>query len=295
MPLHGNHAQVIASSTKARPVWEGISPRWICKLIPRVIVGAGLYRINQVTTPTEIIAEHPEDTKLPDAFADYEANPSEVTLSAIQTVVAMQTRIQDIFSSPHDQLKEQIRLAAESLKEERERRMITSASCGLLALAVEKMRLQASGGRPTPDDLDNLLSLVWKKPSFFLAHPLTIAAFCREANAQRLTVEVVHMMGVPFVAWRGVPLVPSDKVPVGKSGGKHDTSSILLMRVGEQEQGVITLCQRGIGDQNTPFNIRFMGIDQHTVARYLLTCYFSIVALSPDALAVLHNVRADRA
>ncbi len=26
-------------------------------------------------------------------------------------------------------------------------------------------------GVPTPDDLDELLALVWKKPAFFLAHP----------------------------------------------------------------------------------------------------------------------------
>ncbi len=44
-------------------------------------------------------------------------------------------------------------------------------------------------GAPTPDDLDELLALVWKKPAFFLAHPKAIAAFERECT------------------WRGVPPV----------------------------------------------------------------------------------------
>ena len=37
-------------------------------------------------------------------------------------------------------------------------------------------------GAPTPDDLDELLSRVWKEPAFFLAHPRAIAAFGRECT-----------------------------------------------------------------------------------------------------------------
>jgi ABC-type uncharacterized transport system auxiliary subunit len=46
----------------------------------------------------------------------------------------------------------------------------------------DSQRIQTRNGRPTPDDLDELLSKVWKEPSFFLAHPRAIAAFQREAT-----------------------------------------------------------------------------------------------------------------
>lgn len=291
MTLNAISAQNLASSTKVAPIWEDITPRWLLRILPSVPVMAGTYRINQVTKPTAVMAEHREGTLLPDASADYEANPIEVTLSAIQTVVQIHTRIPDLFNAPHDQLREQIRLAVEAIKEETENRMINSASFGLLTHAAEKMRLQGSGP-PSPDDMDNLLSLVWKKPAFFLAHPRAIAAFGRECNARGISLQSVEMLGVPFVTWRGVPIVPTNKVPVKKSSDKRpQTSSILLLRVGEQEQGVIALHQDNLGDENLKsFAVRAMGIDQNAVARYLVTCYSSLAVLANDALGVLHNV-----
>src|SRR5437764_109766 len=99
-------------------------------MLPWVSVKAGTYRINQVTKPTEVIAEHPEGTRLPDGAADYEANPNEITLATVQTAVQIHTRIPDLFNSPHDQLREQIRLAVQALHEEKERRLISSPSMG---------------------------------------------------------------------------------------------------------------------------------------------------------------------
>ncbi len=148
-------------------------------------------------------------------------------------------------------------------------------------------------GPPTPDDLDNLLARVWKMPAFFVAHPRAIAAFGRECNARGLVLETVEMLGVAFVAWRGVPILPSDKLPITKSKDSADEiTSILLMRVGEQEQGVVGLHQAGIGDEHLQsLAVRFMGIDNNAVARYLVTCYFSVAVLVDDALGVLDNVR----
>ena len=292
MGLNTTTAQNLASSTKVVPIWEDITPRWILRLMPWVPVKAGIYRINQVTKPTEVIAEHPEGTRLPDGSADYEANPNEIILTTLQTVVQIHTRIPDLFNSPHDQLREQIRLAVQALQEEKERRAITSPSFGLLTVAAEKMRLQGSGGPPSPDDFDNLLGLVWKYPAFFVAHPRAIAAFGRECNTRGISLETVEMFGVPFLTWRGVPIVPSDKLPITRREGTNDeTSSILLLRVGEQQQGVVELHQEGVGDENLPSTaIRFMGIDQDAVARYLVTSYFSVAVLTNDALGVLHNV-----
>ena len=69
-------------------------------------------------------------------------------------------------------------------------------------------------GPPTPDDLDELLTKVWKEPAFFLAHPLAIAAFGRECTSRGVPPPTVSLFGSQFITWRGVPLIPSDKVGV---------------------------------------------------------------------------------
>ncbi len=291
MPLASLPAQNLATTAKTVPQWEGITPRWLLKLLPWVQVKSGIYRINRVTTPAQVIAEHAEGSELPATFVDYEAKPREITLCTVQTVLQVHTRVPDLHSQPHDQLREQLRLTIEAIKEEKERRLIASKDFGLLTVAAPKMRLATESGPPTPDDLDNLLALVWKRPAFFVAHPRALAAFGHECNARGLPLEAVEMFGVPFVAWRGVPVVPCDKLPVGKAGG-HETTSILLLRVGEQEQGVVGLHQEGIGDDNLQsLAVRQMSIDQHGVASYLVTCYFSVAVLVDDALGVLEKVR----
>ncbi len=291
MPLSTRAAQNLATTTKTPPLWEGITPRWLLKLLPWVQVKAGTYRINRVTTPARPLAEHAEGTPVPPSFADYELKPREITLTAVQAITQIHTRVPDLFNQPFDQAREQVRLTVEAVKEEKERRLINSGDFGLLAAAAPHMRLPTRNGPPAPDDLDNLLSLVWKQPAFFVAHPRAVAAFGHECNARSLTLETVELFGVPFVAWRGVPLLPCDKLPLEKAEGGH-TTSVLLMRVGEQEQGVVGLHQEGIGDEHLQsLAVRFMGIDERAVASYLVTCYFSVAVLVDDALGVLEKVK----
>jgi hypothetical protein len=156
------------------------------------------------------------------------------------------------------------------------------------------MRLKPRFGPPTPDDLDDLLARVWKKPAFFLAHPRAIAAFGRECTRRGVPPATINLFGSPFITWRGVPLVPCDKLEVQNSNGNFQgpgKTNIMLVRVGEAEQGVVGLHQIGIpGEQLPGLSVRFMGINTESVASYLLTQYFSCAVLTDDALAVLENV-----
>lgn len=290
MALNTSAAQTLSSSTKIAPIWEGITPRWLLKLMPWVDVTAGIFRVNQVTSPTVVTSEHAVGVKLPDSYADYEANPREITLTTLQSVVTMHTRIPDLFNSPHDQLREQIRLGIEAIKEEKERLLLTSPNFGLLSVAAEKMRIQSSGAPLSPNDLDDMLSLVWNRPALFVAHPRAIACFHHECNNRGLNVPSVEMFGVPFSVWRGIPIIPSDKMPL-KATKKSTVSSVLLMRLGQQEQGVIGLHQMGVGTPALPsLSVRLMDIDNASVARYMISAYFSVAMLAPTAVAVLHDV-----
>lgn len=223
-------------------------------------------------------------------FADYDPDPVEYTLSTVQTTLRVHTRVTDLYSSPMDQLKEQMRLVLEACRERQEWEMINNPDFGLLAQTVPSMRIPTRSGPPTPDDMDELLSLVWKEPAFFLAHPRAISAFGRECTKRGVPPPTVNMAGSQFLTWRGVPIVPTDKLEVELQNGVR-TTSILLMRVGEERQGVVGLHQPSIGDPKLPsVAIRFNGVDATGVANYLVTLYHSVAVLTPDAIGALDYV-----
>ena len=60
------------------------------------------------------------EPKLPTTFIDYELEPREYHLSTIQTVVQTHTRVTDLYSNRIDQLREQVRLTVEAVKEREE-------------------------------------------------------------------------------------------------------------------------------------------------------------------------------
>ncbi|MGO9016973.1 MAG: family 2B encapsulin nanocompartment shell protein [Syntrophobacteraceae bacterium] len=233
-----------------------------------------------------ISSSHKGEAALPDTYIDYESEPKEYPLSIVQTVVRVHTRVSDLYNDPIDQLREQLRLTIEGMKEKQEWEMLNNPEFGLLNAVEPRMRISTRRGMPTPDDLDELISKVWKKPAFFLANPRSIAAVGRECTRRGVPPPTITMYGVPFFTWRGIPFIPSDKIPVDDG-----MSSILLLRVGEKEQGVVGLHQAGIpGEQMPSLSVRLMGIDSKAIASHLLTLYFSVAILAEDALAMLENV-----
>jgi hypothetical protein len=92
-------------------------------------------------------------------------------------------------------------------------------------------------------------------------------------------------------AWRGVPILPCNKIPVTEK----NTSSIMLLRAGMEDQGVIGLHQTGLPDEYQPgLSVRFMGINEKAVISYLVSAYYSAAVLIPDALAILETVEIGR-
>ena len=156
----------------------------------------------------------------------------------------------------------------------------------------DSQRIETRGGTPTPDDLDELLTKVWKEPSIFVAHPRAIAAFGRECTRRGVPPPTVTLFGSPFLTWRGVPLIPTDKVRIA---GKTPKTRILLLRVGERKQGVVGLFQPGLtGEQSPGLSVRFMGIKENGLASYLISLYCAASVLTDDAIASLDNVEVGR-
>ncbi|WP_330179046.1 family 2B encapsulin nanocompartment shell protein [Nocardia sp. NBC_01503] len=233
---------------------------------------------------------HTGEPQLQGTFVDYEMQPREYELSVAQSVLRIHTRVADLFNNPMNQVDQQLRLTVEALRERQEHDLVNNPEFGLLHNADSKQRVDTYSGPPTPDDLDDLLSMR-RSTKLLLAHPKAIAAFGRQCSARGLYPDPVDVDGSRVPAWRGVPIFPCSKIPVSVTG----TTSILAMRTGEKDQGVVGLHATGIPDEYEPgLNVRFKGIDDQSIISYLVSAYYSAAVLVPDALGILDNVLVSR-
>ncbi|WP_340384546.1 family 2B encapsulin nanocompartment shell protein [Streptomyces sp. SS7] len=235
-------------------------------------------------------AGHTGEPTIGAGYVDYELSPREYELSLTQTVLKVHTRVADLYNNPMDQTQQQLRLTVEEIRERQEWELVNNREFGLLHNVDYGQRVSAFTGPPTPDDMDELLSMR-RKTKLFLAHPKAIAAFFRQCNRRGLVPGTATVEGHEIPAWRGVPIFPCNKIPISE----QHTSSIIALRTGEADQGAVGLYQTGIPDEFQPgLNVRFMGIDANSIIRYLVTAYYSMALLVPDAAGILENVQIGR-
>jgi hypothetical protein len=234
---------------------------------------------------------HDGEPQLPGTFVDYEARPREYELSVAQTVLRVHSRVADLYNQPMNQIEQQLRLTVEALRERQEHELINNTDFGLLHNTDFAQRIPTRTRPPPPPRPAPPRPPRREDPSFFLAHPKTIAAFGRECTKAGIYPTSVDLAGHQVPSWRGIPILPCNKIPVTDTR----TSSILLMRTGEQAQGVVGLHQTGLPDEYQPgLNVRFMGINEQAIISYLVSAYYSAAVLVPDALAVLESAEIGR-
>ena len=119
----------------------------------------------------EVVAPARADEERRDRTRDRQRPVLEQLVDDARAPVERQTRV-----------REQLAVLLEMVKERQENELVNNASYGLLKNASPAMRVSTRAGAPTPDDLDELITKVWKEPAFFLAHPRAIAAFGRECT-----------------------------------------------------------------------------------------------------------------
>lgn len=334
--LQAKQAELLSSSHKSPPFWGGKTPRWICQAFLAtkacIPVKGGIYRINQANegffnaplaeenyldsplTGTTSVSEtvfmnemkdnfaHPPGEQLNTGFSAYREKPREIKLEIIQTVLKVHTRIPELYSDNHNQLEQQMILAAEYIYETKENLLFNHRDFGMLNQCAPS--LKSDKERPlTLDVLDNLLHTIWKRPDFFVMHPVALMVLHKEATRQGITLESCEMFGSVFTMWRGLPILPSNKLYLRYCTGKQKevmslhtldrpdacmTTNVLLLRMGEAKQGVVSLYAEGTeGSQRFPLvKIDFMGIDDNSVASYLMTMYAGIALTTPGCLAV---------
>ena len=298
--LGAKAAYNLANVTKTKPQYGALTPKWLTKVLEFKGLETGIFRVNKVVegdTPLDVLCSQTKKSDIiPDGYVEYETEPREYRLNSISTIINVNTAIEDVYSSPYDQVQEQLALAIDSLRERQESQLINNDDYGLLKNIPDSQRIRPirDDGRPTPDDLDELISKVWKEPSFFLAHPRAIAAFERECTRRGVPPATTNIAGGTFILWRGIPIIPTDKLLVDglkKPESQSGKTNILLIRTGEAKRGVIGLFQAGLKNEHSRgLSVRFRGIDDKGVASYLLSLYCSAAILADDAIAVLEDV-----
>lgn len=293
-------ALALSTTNNTIPFLQSLTPRFLLRALPWIEVSTGIYSVNRVVSSpkcdghdtfgqmSRIINVGNLDDMVDRVHIEYDNNPQEIHLNYIRSILHLNTFITDIYNVPYNQLQQQIRVTVEKLREREESEIINNEDFGLIKNVSPDYSIDCINGAPTPDDFDHLLSVIWKKPSFFLAHPLTIYAFGRECTKRGVPPVVKEMFGANFITWRGIPILPCDKIPVEEKGG-ISTSSVLCIRVGEEDQGVVGLFKGG-SENIRGLVIHDMGMDDNAVSRYLVGKYFGIAILVPDAVGILRNV-----
>ncbi|MGI2908621.1 family 2B encapsulin nanocompartment shell protein [Tolypothrix sp. VBCCA 56010] len=240
--------------------------------------------------PIELAAGHSGEPVLPTTFVDYETSPREYELSLAQTVLHVHTRVADLYNYPMNQIAEQLKLTVHELRERQEYELVNNQEFGLLHNADLSQRFPTRNGPPTPDDFDELITRR-RDAQYIFAHPRAIAAFGRECSKLGLYPDTHDMGGERVMAWRNIPILPCNKIPISDT----QTSSVIVVRTGEDNQGLVGLRPAALPDQHEPgLNVRFMGINEKAIISYLVSNYFSAAILVPDAVGVLEDVELGR-
>ena len=98
----------------------------------------------------DLVSGFAENVEIPETFVDYSSSPREYSLSSVQTVVRVHTRVSDLYNNPYDQLEEQMRLTIEGIKERQEWELINSKKFGLTHSVDPAMRISTRYGAPNP-------------------------------------------------------------------------------------------------------------------------------------------------
>ncbi|QEK38161.1 cyclic nucleotide-binding domain-containing protein [Candidatus Cytomitobacter indipagum] len=239
----------------------------------------------------KLISSYSDEPMMPKSYTEYDESPEEIELDVIQSVLGIHSRIHELYNNPHPQFESQLKILIQNILEREEWEIFNNASHGLINQVSHDRKITTRTGPATPDDMDELLGMLWKDPSVIVAHPRAISAFARECTKRGVPPVIVRMFGSNLITWRGVPLVPCDKIGITKRHDGLAITNMMAIRLGMDKQGVVGLNKPDISYGGIPsLSVREMNTDDMSVINYLITKYYNVAVLVPDALAMLCNI-----
>ena len=291
--LSDSAARQLANATKTVPQLETISPRWLAHLLHWVPVEAGIYRLNKVKHPEAVDVVCPQLRRVPaaDNLRRLRGEPARVLPQLGVTRCSTCTPASPTSTrSPHDQIKEQLRLTIETIKEHQESELINNPNYGLLANV--RPAADPDAGRPADARRPRRADHQGVEGAGLLPGPSRSRSPRSAANAPGAACRRRRSACSARSSSPGAACRSSRRTRCRSENGK---TKILLLRAGEARQGVVGLFQPGLaGEQSPGLSVRFMGIDRSAIASYLVSLYCSLAVLTDDALAVLDDVEVGK-
>lgn len=280
--LHSKDAKQLADVNKTEPIWENSTPRWLLQMLDKKGIENTSFRINKVNSINNVTVDGHEYESIVQDSVQLNHQPVEIDIVPIETLIKIPSKVYDIMNYPHNQMHQQLKLTIENLYEHQERYFINNSQTGLVAYCSQNGKIKVYGTSITPDIMDELLTLVWIKPTFYLMHPSTLTDFCKSCNSRGLNTGSMELFGYQFVTWRGLPIITSDKIQYEKGKQTH----VFLIRTGVSDSGVVQLYNMA------PTKSGHAGIFTETsmtdnvgTVNTRVTLYTNIAVLSDDAVA----------
>jgi len=280
--IHVKDAKQLIEINKTAPIWEDSTPRWLLKMLETKGIENTTFRINKVKSINKIIIDGLEYEPVIQDNIEYHHQPAEIELATIETMIKVPSKIYDVMNHPHNQTCNQIKLTIQHIYEQQEKYFINNLDTGLISFCTKNNRVREYNNQVNPDILDDLLSLVWIKPTFYLMHPISLSEFCKACNSKGLNTGSMELFGYQFVTWRGLPICTSDKIPYNIKSHTF----VFLIRSGFNDSGVIQLYNQ------TPTKSGHQGvfietsmIDHLGNISTRITTYTNVAILSTEAIA----------
>ena len=225
---------------------------------------------------------------LPNEYPEFISSHKQLPLSKLQGNFLLERGIKDY----QKHLEQRFKVTVEQIEERLEWELLNDKKHGLIPHISPSMKIKYNKKLSIFDNLDHMSTVLWNNPSFFIAHPKIIEYLELEANHASMQLTNIEINGNSFISWRNIAIIPSDKILFDQ---KKHTSDILLLRAGEDNDGVLGLYNN---DYNNKLGV--IGYDltelnpekEDTVKReYKVVKHFSQVKLLPDAVAILSSVR----
>lgn len=279
--MYTKNAKQLAEINKTEPIWEESTPKWLLQILDKKGIENTTFRINKVTSINQVTVDGSEYGGVAHDNIKLKRKPTEIEIVPIETLIKVPSRVYDVMNHPHNQLGHQIRLTIDNLYEQQERYFINNPNTGLLSFCKENERMREYQTVVNPDVLDDLMSDVWNKPTFYLMHPKTLSEFCKACNSRNLNAGNMELFGYPFVTWRGLPIITTDKIPY-----EDNHTYIFLMRTGLKDSGVVQLYNMTPTKSGHPgIFIETSMTDTLGSVNTRVTLYTNIAVLSREAIS----------
>lgn len=258
---------------------EDSTPRWMCKFLDEVDIPNGTYQINKAISKGPIDRETDEYGNVSEGNIPYIKDPHVVKLYAVETILKIPSTVLDIYNIPHGQLTQQLKLTLEMIMEASEDLSFFHENYGLLPYCKEHDRMLDPESKNLPHILDTMMEHVWIKPSFFVMHQSSLRQLLFDCTSMGIYPSTIDVFGCSFISWRGIPILPSNKLD---NGGK---SYIFLMRTGEDVRGVVMLKNSSLTHNKIKsLSVKEKSTDSKGISSFHIAYYCNVAVLSPDAI-----------